>query len=78
MPRRIARIADHLGIERTNVQHRIAALEDQGAVIRTPKGYALVTETTPLSSIPSLSSHLVSDGSDGGYKDYPASAWETD
>ena len=54
-------VADRLGLERSNVQHRIARLVDDGAVMRTAKGY--------VSSIPSHSGHSESDSSDGGEKE---------
>ena len=59
-------IADELGKERSNVQHRIDALVADGAVMRTAGGYAVtevVINTSKPSSIPYHSSHSGSDGS---------------
>ena len=60
------RIADRLGLERSNVQHRIERLVDDGAVMRTARGYAVAG----LSIVPLHPSHSHSlsrsDDSDGG------------
>jgi len=62
-------IADRLGMERTAVQHLCAALVDEGACVRTAKGYAAVTHQPLLSSIPSHSSHSQSEESEGGVRE---------
>jgi hypothetical protein len=72
-------IADHLGLERTAVQHLCGTLVEGSAVVRTANGYALATHPTR-SYTPSHSSHSESEESEGGEKghwiDYPRSAWD--
>lgn len=62
-------IGDRLGMERTNVQHRVEALVETGAVARVTGGYVVAkvrVEPSNASNTPSHSSHSLSDHSDGG------------
>lgn len=60
-----AAIATALDLERSNVQHRVAALVDDGAIARTPKGY--VVSRARVDHVPSHLNHWGSDASDAGH-----------
>lgn len=67
-----AAIAKELDLERTSVQHMVSKLYTEGAVTRTPKGYAAVADEPGLARprvdhVPVHSNHWESDRSDGGH-----------
>lgn len=67
------KVADKLGMERTNAQHLMSRMADEGALMRTAKGYVL--PTLPLHSI-----HSPSEQSEWGAieGEYSPSAYEVD
>jgi len=70
-------IADEIGKDRSNVQHRIDGLVASGAVMRTSGGYAVAGVVLDPPHIPSNSSHFDSDSSDGGRyaREAPSGDW---
>ncbi|HLX33736.1 MAG TPA: AAA family ATPase [Candidatus Limnocylindrales bacterium] len=63
-------IADELGMERTSVQHIVAALVAQGAVARVKGGYVaaeVVLDTAEPLSLPLHSTHSMSEERGGGH-----------